>query len=209
MPMPSASARSRRWDGLGLFGAARVSFLLAAWARIGAGWIDSREIRGRQRASAWYHSRQEQVKDALTRPEGFGGWLLLIAIGQWLGVFAGLGQLLLGLPDYMSQGSDPLMRRGVMGEAGLEVALLAMMLYTAVMMSMKRREFPALFRIQLALIVVVPLLSTWWTSTSAGKPIEGLEFAGTAVQAVVGVIGASLSILYSLRSERVRNTFSH
>jgi hypothetical protein len=143
----------------------------------------------------------------VTRPEGFGGWLLLIAVGQWLGVFAGLVQFLLGLPDYASRWSDPLMRRGVMGEAGLEIALLAMMLYTAVMMSMKRREFPTLFRIQLALVVVVPLLSTWWTSTSAGTPIEGLEFASTAVQAVVGVVGASLSILYSLRSERVRNTF--
>lgn len=143
----------------------------------------------------------------MTRPEGFGGWLLLVAIGQWLGVFGGLVQFVLGLPDGASRWSDPALRRGIMEEAGLEIALLAMMLYTTVMMSMKRREFPTLFRIQLALVVVVPLLSTWWASTSAGEPIEGLEFAGTAVQAVVGVIGASLSILYSLRSERVRNTF--
>ena len=143
----------------------------------------------------------------MTRPEGFGGWLLLIAIGQWLGVFGGAVQFLLGLSDYASRWSDPLTRRGVVGEAGLELALLALMLYVAIMMSMKRRVFPTLFRIQLALVVVVPLLSTWWTSSSAGRPIEGLEFTGTAVQAVVGVIGASLSILYSLRSERVRNTF--
>ncbi len=151
----------------------------------------------------WF--RVERV--TLTRPEGFGGWLLLIAIGQWLGVFGQLIQLLLALPDYASRWSDLSMRRGIMGEAGLDIALLALMLYTAVMMSMKRRHFPTLFRIQLALLVVVPLLSTWWASSSAGKPIEGLEFAGTAVQAVVGVIAASLSILYSLRSERVRNTF--
>jgi hypothetical protein len=143
----------------------------------------------------------------VTRPEGFGGWLLLIAIGQWLGVFGQLAQLLLALPDYASRWSDLTMRRGIMGEAGLDLAVFAMMLYTAIMMSMKRREFPTVFRLQLALLVVVPMLSTWWTSTSAGKPIEGLEFAGTAVQAVAGVIGASLSILYSLRSERVRNTF--
>jgi hypothetical protein len=143
----------------------------------------------------------------LTRPEGFGGWLLLVAIGQWLGVLGGLGQFLLELPDYASRWGDLATRRGVVGEAGLEIALLAMMLYTAVVMNLKRRTFPTLFRIQLALVVVVPLLSTWWTSTSTGTPIEGLEFSGTAVQAVVGVIGASLSILYSLRSERVRNTF--
>ena len=147
------------------------------------------------------------MKSASTGPEGFGGWLLLIAIGQWLGVFWTLAQLLLELPGYAGQLSDPSMRRAVIGEAGLDIALLAFMLYTTVMMSMKRREFPTLFRIQLALFVVVPLLSTWWTSTSTGKPLEGPEFTSTAVSAVVGVIGASLSILYSLRSARVRNTF--
>src|SRR5262249_2208938 len=99
------------------------------------------------------------------------------------------------------------MRRGIIGETGLNIALLAFMFYTTVMMSMKRREFPTLFRFQLALLVVVPLLVTWWTSMSAGRSIEGLEFAAIAARAVVGVIGASLSILYSLRSERVRNTF--
>jgi hypothetical protein len=147
------------------------------------------------------------MKGASTGPEGFGGWLLLIAIGQWLGVFWGLVQLLLELPGYASQLSDPALRRAVIGEAGLEIALLAFMLYTTVMMSMKRREFPTLFRLQLALVVVIPLLSTWWISRSTGKPLEGLEYTATAVTAVVGVIGASLSILYSLRSQRVRNTF--
>ena len=139
--------------------------------------------------------------------EGFGGWLLLIAVGQWLGIFGELVELLMELPRYASQWSAPSMRRGIIGEAGLNIALLVFMFYTTVMMSMKRREFPTLFRFQLALLVVVPLLVTWWTSRSAGRPIEGLEFAATAARAVVGVIGASFSILYSLRSERVRNTF--
>ena len=147
------------------------------------------------------------MKSASTGLEGFGGWLLLIAIGQWLGVFGELGRLLLASTEYASQWSDPALRRGVMGEAGLDIALLAFMFYTTVMMSMKRRAFPTLFRIQLALLVIVPLLSTWWISTSTGKPLEGVDFTATAVNAVVATIGASLSILYSLRSERVRNTF--
>jgi hypothetical protein len=147
------------------------------------------------------------MKGASTGPEGFGGWLLLIAIGQWLGVFGALVQLLLELPGYAGQWGDPSMRRAVIGDAGLDVAMLAFMFYVTVMMSMKRREFPTLFRIQLALLVVVPLLSTWWVSFSTGKPLESLDFTATAVNAVIATIGASLSILYSLRSQRVRNTF--
>jgi hypothetical protein len=130
--------------------------------------------------------------------EGFGGWLLLIAIGQWLGIFGEVVQLLLELPRYASQWSVPPMRRGIIGEVGLNIALLAFMFYTTVMMSMKRREFPTLFRVQLALLVVAPLLVTWWTSMSAGRPIVGLEFAATAARAVVGVMGASL---YTLLAE--------
>ena len=49
------------------------------------------------------------------RLEGFGGWLLLIAIGQWLGVFGTLGDFLMELPDYAAQWSDPAVRHGIVG----------------------------------------------------------------------------------------------
>jgi hypothetical protein len=147
------------------------------------------------------------MTDASEKLEGFGGWLLLVAIGQWLGVFGTLGDFLMELPNYAAQWSDPAVRRGVVGEAALDAGLVAFMLYTAIMMNMKRHEFPTLFRLQLALVVVLPVLSILWMSRSTGHPLGTLDFAATAAQAVVGVIGASISILYSLRSERVRNTF--
>jgi hypothetical protein len=138
---------------------------------------------------------------------GFGGWLMLIAIGQWLSTLGTLVDLLLQMPIYVGQWADPALRQGLIGEVGLDAGLVAFMLYTSIMMNMKRREFPTLFRIQVALLVLVPLLSTWWMSRSTGKAPEGLDFAATAAEAVFGLVGASLSILYSLRSERVRNTF--
>ncbi|MFI4999895.1 MAG: DUF2569 family protein [Reyranellales bacterium] len=147
------------------------------------------------------------MNEATGKPEGFGGWLLVVAIGQWLGLLRALVDFTWDVPTWAGQWSDPLLRRAAIGEAGLSLGLLAFMLYTAIVMSMKRRDFPTLFRIELALFVLVPLLSTWWVSRSTGTAVDKASFAVIATEAVLGTIGASISILYSLRSARVRNTF--
>ncbi len=147
------------------------------------------------------------MSQAEETPEGFGGWLLLIAIGQWLGLLRELVEFVWALPTWASRWSDPALHRAALGEAGLSAGLLAFMLYTAIIMSMKRREFPTLFRIELGLFVVVPLLSTGWVSASTGVAVDKMSFAGIAAEAVAGTIGAWISMLYSLRSARVRNTF--
>jgi len=149
------------------------------------------------------------MTEAAEAPEGFGGWLLLIAVGQWLAILRQAVEFVSGLPSWMSQWGDPLLRRAVLGEAGLSAGLIAFMLYTAIMMNLKRREFPTLFRIELGLYVVVPLLSVWWVSRSTGETVDGMNFAGIAGEAVLSTIGACFSILYSLRSARVQNTFIH
>ena len=140
-------------------------------------------------------------------PEGFGGWLLLVAIGQWLGILREVLDFAWALPGWAGQWGDPVLRRVATGEAALSAGLIAFMFYATIMMSMKRSIFPTLFRIELALYVVVPLLSVAWASTATGETIEGEGFAGIAVEAVISTIGAWISMLYSLRSARMRNTF--
>jgi uncharacterized YccA/Bax inhibitor family protein len=147
------------------------------------------------------------MKQAAEAPEGFGGWLLLIAVGQWLGILRELVEFVWALPTWTSQWSDPILRRAAIGEAGLSAGLIAFMFYTVIMMSLKRGEFPTLFRIELALYVVVPLLSLGWVSASTGAMVDGASFAGIAAEAIIGTIGAWISMLYSLRSARMRNTF--
>jgi hypothetical protein len=147
------------------------------------------------------------MKQGAEAPEGFGGWLLLVAIGQWLGILRELVEFIGSLPTWATQWSDPILRRAASGEAALSAGLIAFMLYTAIMMSMKRSEFPTLFRIGLALYVVVPLLSIAWVSLSTGATVEGASFAALAVESVVATVGAWISMLYSLRSVRMRNTF--
>ena len=168
-----------------------------------------------QRALGWHEPMLSKIwrvagdrmKQAAGAPEGFGGWLLLIAIGQWLGILRELVELVWALPTWASQWSDPILRRTALGEAGLSAGLIAFMLYTTIMMSLKRQEFPTLFRIELALYVVVPLLSIGWVSASTGATVERASLAGIAVEAIIGTIGAWISMLYSLRSVRMRNTF--
>jgi hypothetical protein len=41
------------------------------------------------------------------------------------------------------------------------------------MMNLKRREFPTMFRIELALYVLVPLLSIAWVSVATGATTTG------------------------------------
>ena len=60
------------------------------------------------------------MTDASEKLEEFGGWLLLVAIGQWLGVFGALGDFLMELPTYAAQWTDPAVRRGVVGEVVLD-----------------------------------------------------------------------------------------
>jgi hypothetical protein len=147
------------------------------------------------------------MSQAQESPEGFGGWLLLIAIGQWLGLLSKLVEFVWALPTWAGEWSDPALQRAAVGEAGLSAGLLAFMLYTAIAMSLKRRAFPTLFRIELGLFVVVPLLSIGWVQASTGVAVDKASFAGIAAEAVGGTIAAWISMLYSLRSARVRNTF--
>src|ERR1700741_4074869 len=91
--------------------------------------------------------------------QGFGGWLLVLAIGQWLAAMHLLSEILRRLPLYERAWQMPESRAEALGEIAARVALLAFVLCAAIMMTRRSRLYPRLLRLELVLLVVLPALS--------------------------------------------------
>jgi hypothetical protein len=81
--------------------------------------------------------------------------------------------------------------------------------WSAIMMHRKSRLFPALFRIEMVLLMLLPialaLLGTWMTERD-GEMASGLRPAAW-VRVALFAPAAGVGFVYSLRSQRFRNTF--
>lgn len=156
----------------------------------------------------WFFAwRDKKRRPEGAKIEGFGGWLLIVAIGQWFGALSFIADFLKALPEYEKHWSNPIAQRVIMAEAGLTLGFVGFMIYVAIMMSMRRRVFLFLFRVELVLIVVGPLIVLFWAALVSDASLEKLNF-GTEVGRSMGrAVGAAIWIVYSLRSVRVRNTF--
>jgi hypothetical protein len=158
----------------------------------------------------WHFARLKRpVQGSGLRLEGFGGWLLVVAIGQWAGILVLLGQIGNALPQYEQYWANPLMKTVIVGSLITDLGLAAFAFYVAVMMTRRSRIFPALFRVQLVLIVALPVITAIWMSLVTGVPIASLDWAPEVGRAIGRAVGAVVWILYSLKSVRVLNTFVH
>lgn len=156
----------------------------------------------------WFFAwREGKKRPEGAKIEGFGGWLLIVAICQWFGTLSLFADFLKALPEYEKHWSNPIARRVIMAEAGLTLGFVGFMIYVAIMMSLKRRVFPLLFRIELVLIVVGPLIILLWAAAVSDASLEKLNFGTEVTRSIGRAVGAAIWILYSLRSVRVRNTF--
>ncbi|WP_225145219.1 DUF2569 family protein [Bradyrhizobium sp. BRP20] len=100
------------------------------------------------------------------------------------------------------------------GEIAMNVALIGLAIWTAVLLFMHSRRFPAFFIVQMICAVLIPLIDLVWVasifSIGLNRPfgdfftIEPLQVA----RMVVGAISAAIWITYVLRSRRVANTFT-
>lgn len=154
-----------------------------------------------------------QFKDVKPELTGLGGWLILVGIGQVVGILrfvASLGQYY-GALDPQFWTKFPL---AMWGEAALNGALFGTFVYTAVLFFRRSRRFPQFFILVFVLSICAPLVAILWAGfaigMASGLPMRELMTfdAKEGGQLAAVVIGAAIWIPYILKSQRVRNTFT-
>jgi hypothetical protein len=139
---------------------------------------------------------------------GFGGWLMLLAIGQALSplrTLADLGNSVDGYQKLMTLQNGAM---AVYGELALNLAFLVLQLVVIVSMLRRSHQFPRLFFCQWFAIPVVFLLDTVWISTSLGIPVKQVLAGDALVTPLVSFVFTGIWAAYVYRSARVRNTFT-
>jgi hypothetical protein len=151
---------------------------------------------------------------AANEPRGIGGWLLLVAFGQVVGLL----RLLVALGQTYF---DPDARKGfeqfpwaTYGELASLLALTLLAIPTAILFFRKSSYFPRFFICELVAAFVVPALSAVWTAFTLSAQLGGpvgeflvLEPQEMAQFALTGIT-ALIWIPYALKSRRLRNTFT-
>jgi hypothetical protein len=146
---------------------------------------------------------RHRVPLSTTTPrEGFAGWLLILAAGQWLAVLLLLAALVRRMP-WATEGNEAQQLR-LFGH----LLLLALVLSSAILMMRKSRLYPRLLRLELVLLVVLPPIdSLWWTEENGAYVTEPKLWIAFAVRLAATGMFAAAWYLYSEHSRRVRATF--
>lgn len=137
-------------------------------------------------------------------PQGFAGWLLVLAAGQWLAMLLVVAALLRGMPQ-TADTSVPAQLRLL-----AHLLLLAFTAATTILMMRKSGLYPRLLRVELVLLVVLPPIQAIWFAEENGSYVtEPKLWIAFAVRlAATSMLAAGL-FLYSQHSLRMRATFVH
>jgi hypothetical protein len=141
----------------------------------------------------------------IAEPRGLGGWLVLLVLGQILGIF----RVLKAITDDIDLLKDatPQVHAAVVAELTLNAAFLALVAYVTVMMFRQSRAFPGLWKIQAVAAILVPIADAVLVTNLLNVPIARV----LDEQAIGQLIGMAIAIgiwaWYLTVSKRVRNTF--
>jgi hypothetical protein len=151
-----------------------------------------------------------KVTDPLT---GVAGWLILVALGQVISVLKLLGSL----SEYFSKLDPKLLQQFPVtfyGEIALNVATLALFLYTTVLFFKRSSSFPQFYIYEWIVLIFLPIVDIVWggftLSIATGRPFSELAKFGSEelAQSLGAAVGAAIWISYILKSKRVANTFT-
>lgn len=136
-------------------------------------------------------------------PRGIGGWLILIVIGQIVGILRLLKAIVDDLDVYKQLPER--LHWVVTFELVLNATFLAFVVYVTTIMFRELRSFPKLWIGQAVAAILLPLIDAFVvlsaTNVAAGPVLIQLG------QVVPMAIAAGIWTWYMLVSKRVRNTF--
>lgn len=141
-------------------------------------------------------------------PVGFGGWLMLLAIGQALSplrTLAAMGSSSDSYNQLMLVPNGPMV---AYGEIALLLAFLVLQLVVVVAMLRRSPWFKQLFLAQWLAIPVVFILDAALVSTVFGVPVGQVVTGNAIATSIASFVLAGLWAAYVYRSVRVRNTFT-
>ena len=141
------------------------------------------------------------------QPVGFGGWLLLLAIGQCLGPILTLAQWAQSFDGYDKVLQLPNGAIAIAGETLLNGGLIAFQIFTAVMLLRKRKNFPKLYAIQWVLLLGLPFADWIMISFVLNVPLRDVVDPDDVRKIATSSAALGLWVWYVFVSVRVRNTF--
>lgn len=137
---------------------------------------------------------------------GIGGWLMLLAIREVLGLFL-FTMAMIGNFSQLPPGTAALQPLAMFGALLIEGSLLLLLVFTAFLLFSKSRRFPRIFIVSSVAGLLEPLVLAWWLAATAGADTLAHVTHSVTVQYLGSIVGGILCIAYVSRSVRVRNTF--
>jgi hypothetical protein len=138
---------------------------------------------------------------------GFGGWLLLLAIGQTLSPLRTLAEFGSSIEGYQQLMTVPNGTLATYGEIALLLAFLVLELVVVIAMLRRSPRFKKLFLLQWIAIPVVFVVDIIWISALIKVPVSQILAGDTLVKPLVSFVVTGIWVAYVYNSVRVRNTF--
>jgi len=142
--------------------------------------------------------------------KGFGGWLIIIAVGVWLAPLRNLGEI-----GQLLAASDKMPVAHLLDVSFILSAILVIMQIVQIVMMTKRSwRFPSMFVFSsFFAVAIVPLSGLWmvgylYTLYNVPVDVSANIFAREVIaEWIGGTIPLMIWMLYIVRSRRVKNTF--
>lgn len=151
---------------------------------------------------AWLAARQQRQRDG--RPAGLGGWLVLVGVTTAILPLYLLAPIFRYWEMLQVMPEDDPFRVPILIAFSVVVAFEAFSFYVLTTFLGQKRSFPKLFIIINLTFVTIGIMSLAIKSIYRNYPPDWMELTGIALSIIISIV----FILYTLRSERVNNTFS-